>query len=104
MKADLEAPVQTMFASTAGATSVNYASIGDTTGTYNPYYGYYWSWWEPWHEYHTHIHHEASKPNNFEVAFKIAKELLDKKLVKDCKTIRDFFALVDAIEGVVKKF
>ncbi len=110
---DLTAPVETMFRNnTLDMPTTTDAGI-DLTGGFasekalyyvEPYRGYYWPWYEPYREYHTHIHKEGfSDSEKFEKSFKIARKLIDEKVVtaKYQKTIGDFFKLMDIIVKVL---
>ena len=94
---DLNAPASNMLHSsmTSGAT----VDMGDsdTSGNYS---GYYWPWFEPYREYCHYYHYPIPSGNDFEKAFKIARALVEKKVVtaKYQKTIGDFFKLMDIVQ------
>ena len=101
--------------------SANYASVGNnslggingnlTTGnSFNVpnagyqggnYYGYYWPYWQPYNEYYHSCHNTFTTSDKFETAFKLARKLMDKKLVKPQKTVEDFFKLMDSIVEIL---
>ena len=108
-------------ASSLSAQTANYASVGNnsiggitgnlTTGnSFNVpidgyqggnYYGYYWPYWQPYNEYYHSCHNTFTTSDKFETAFKLARKLMDKKLVKPQKTVEDFFKLMDSIVEIL---
>jgi len=65
------------------------------------YYGYYWPYWQPYNEYYHSCYHTFTTSDKFETAFKLARKLMDKKLVKPQKTVEDFFKLMDSIVEIL---
>jgi hypothetical protein len=92
---DLNAPISTMFTSTTTS-----GDISSTTTTAN-YAGYYWPLWEPYQNYYIGYYHSPVTADKFEIAFKLARKLMEKKIVKHLKTIEDFFKLMDTIVEVL---
>lgn len=73
-------------------------STGSTTsGMTGNYSGYYWHYYEPYKTYYYPMYNNIPAPDKFEVAFKLAKKLMEKKLIKPLKTVEDFFGLMDSI-------
>ena len=76
----------------ATTASLNNSWTGDYyPGTYTPlvqtyYPNYTWGW---------------STPSKIEQSFKIVQKLLEKKVIKEPKTIKDFIKLVNVISEVV---
>ncbi len=91
---NLKASVSTLFNNTSSNLGSGSLSVGSTYGhndlVYRPYYDYYANC------YHTYI-----KQDKFETAFKLARKLMDKKIVRPQKTVEDFFKLMDAIIEVL---
>lgn len=81
--------------------SADYSALG-LNQTNTDYRGYYWGFWEHYREYHHDHYHFIPQPDNFELAFKLARKLMEEKLVKPMQTIEDFFKLMDAIVEVIK--
>lgn len=78
-------------------------TVGQTSGNAvnANYYGYYWPYWEPYNNYYKGCYHTFTTPDKFETAFKLARKLMDKKLVKPQKTVEDFFKLMDSIVEIL---
>ena len=79
-------------ASAGTTTSLNTAwggtyYVGDYTPAIQTWYpGYSWCW---------------STPSKIEQSFKIVQKLLEKKVIKEPKTIKDFIELVNVISDVI---
>jgi hypothetical protein len=103
---DLNAPVQTLFASTTSNTATGQSYTIGSGGTAfndtsNTAVNYIWPYYEPYKTYYYPIYHEIPASDKFEVAFKLSRKLMELKLTRPLKTIEDYFKLMDAIVAVL---